>query len=69
MIENHPSSTSLQDIDKNIAFYRRQLSKLDSDDVRDYDQIQDIGEKLAMLREQRAELARAITLKKMEATA
>jgi|GEM_PF-4184297 hypothetical protein len=66
-----PDLTTRRGIDAQIMNLRGQISKLDSEDEDkvDCDQIQYIADQLMMLREQRAELARAITLKRMEATA
>lgn len=53
--------SSLEEYDNAIAFHRRRIEWMN-------EQIQDHYSIIEKLREQRAELARNITLKKMEAT-
>ena len=61
-----PSPSSIQECDQQIRCAWKELLSIPSTNRAE---IQDHQYKLQVLREQRAELARAITLKRMEATA
>ena len=61
-----PSPYSIQECDQQIRCAWKELLSIPSTKQAE---TQDLQYKLQVLREQRAELARAITLKRMEATA